>query len=33
MRAIVDVDGTLVDLHTPLMELLSRLYPEIPNDD
>ena len=32
MRAIVDVDGTLVDLHTPLMELLSRLYPEIPND-
>ena len=29
-RVIVDVDGTLWDLHTPLNKLLSELYPGFP---
>lgn len=31
-RAIIDVDGTLWDLHTPLNKLLSELYPGFPPD-
>lgn len=29
-KVVVDVDGTLVDFHTPLHKLLLQLYPEIP---
>ena len=31
-RVIVDVDGTLWDLHTPLNKLLAKLYPGFPPD-
>ena len=31
-RAIVDVDGTLWDLHGPLNTLLSKLFPGFPNE-
>lgn len=29
-RAIVDMDGTLVDLHTPLIKVFRTFYPQIP---
>lgn len=31
MKVVVDVDGTLVDFHTPLRKLLRQLYPQIPD--